>query len=196
MATQANVALGFKPRTGWAAVVALGGSPETPEIVGKTRIDLATTFEEGAVFHMAQEMPLERARVFVRDAEARFAELAREKLAAFETELKAKISAAGVVAPPAKALPPLEAILKSHPRVHAAEGELYRRVFEKASTALRLRCQRVDIDALTPRVAAALRRSPAAIATRLAAIGKASGRPWTADQKQAALVAWIALLDD
>jgi hypothetical protein len=194
MATKGTATLGFKPRTGWSAIVAVAGPPDAPEILAKTRIDVATSFEEGAVFHMAQELPLEKARALVHDSELRFTELARTKLAAFKAQLTAKVIGAGMAAPPSKALPPLEAIVKSHARVHAAEGELYRRVFEKASTALRVRTTRVAIDELTPRVAAALRMTPAAVAARLLAMGKASGKPWTADQKQAALAAWIALI--
>jgi hypothetical protein len=193
VAAKRRAALGFKAHTGWAAVVAIGGPIDAPEILAKARIDVASTFDEGAVFHVGQELPIDAARALVRDAEVRFTARARAELAAFTTRLDATIVAASMVAAAARPLPPLESILKSHPLVHAAEGELYRRVFAEAGAALGARPTRVAPDALERSVAAALGLTPAKLAARLASLGKASGRPWAADQKQAALVAWLAL---
>jgi len=188
-----RAALGFQVHTGWAAVVAVGGEPDEPAILAKARIQVATSFDEGAVFHVAQGMPVEAARAFVEDSEARFTAHASAELAALSASLGRKVVAAGMVAGPAKKLPPLESILKSHALVHAAEGELYRRVFAEAGAALGARPVRVPADALAPRAATALGLRPATLAARLAAMGKTSGRPWAADQKQAALVAWLSL---
>jgi len=189
-----RIALGFVTHIGRAAVLALAGPPEVPAILAKARIDVATTFDEGAVFHVGQELPIAEARTLVESSELRFAERARTQLAAFVARLDAKVVAAGMVAPVAKSLPPLEQILKAHAVVHAAEGELYRRVFIEAGAALGARPTRVPADGLAKRVAAALGLTAAKLDARLAALGKASGRPWAADQKQAALVAWLALL--
>jgi hypothetical protein len=193
VAAKRRAALGFKVHIGRAAVVAVGGPVDAPEILAKARIDVASTFDEGAVFHVGQGLPIETARSLVRDSEIRFAERACAELAAFTSRLGAKVVAAGMVAAAAKPLPPLESILKSHPLVHAAEGELYRRVFAKAGAALGAPPTRVPADALAQSAAAALGLTPAKLAARLAAMGKASGKPWAADQKQAALVAWLAL---
>jgi hypothetical protein len=189
-----RVALGFVTHTGRAAVLALAGPPDAPEILAKARIDVATTFEEGAVFHVGQELPLPEARALVERSERRLIESARAQLAAFIAPLSAKVVAAGMVAPEPKALPPIEKILKSHALVHAAEGELYRRVFVEAGAALGKRPTRVPADQLAKRVAAGLEVTAAKLEARLAALGKASGKPWAADQKQAALVAWLTLL--
>jgi hypothetical protein len=185
--------LGFRVHTGWAVVVAVGGSPGSPRVVGKTRIDVASSFDEGAVFHVAQALPIEGASALVRAAEVRFTERARAALATFAERLSARIVAAGMAAPAAKPLPPLDAIVKSHARVHAAEGELYRRVFGEAAASLGARPARVPPEDLAPRAAAALGIAPAALAARLAEMGRESGKPWAADQKQAALAAWLAL---
>ena len=119
---KARVALGFSVHIGKAAVVAVGGTAAAPEILGKAALQVATTFEEGAVFHMGQELPLDEARALIRDSEVRFAERARIQLAAFVAQLGARVVAAGMVAAPPKTLPPIESILKAHPLVHAAEG--------------------------------------------------------------------------
>ncbi len=194
MTAKRPAALGFKVHTGWAAVVAVSGTPASPEVLAKTRVQVAFTFDEGAVFHAGQELPLEKARTLVRDAEARFGQKARDQLAAFAVTLDVKWVAAGAVWGNPKPLPPLETILKSHPLVHAAEADLYRRIFAGAAESLLATpLIRVPAKQLTARAAAALHLTPARLSERLAAMGKKSGKPWTVDQKEAALVAWLVL---
>ncbi len=193
MATR-RATLGLKVRTGQAVVVALSGPVDSPEVLGKTLIQVAFTFDEGAVFHVAQNYPLERARILVRERESLFTERARDEIRAFTARVDVKVVAAGMAAPPIKRLPPLESILKAHPMLHAAEGELYRRVFGDACAKLRARPIRTPVDLLAKNLADALGLKPAALAKRLDAIGKASGKPWAANQKEATLAAWNALL--
>jgi len=190
-----RAALGFSVHTGWAAVVAVGGPPAAPAVLLKRRIDVATTFDEGAVFHAAQELPIEKARALVTQAEARFLAGARDELAAFVARLGVRVMGAALAAPAARRLPPFESIVRSHPLVHAAEGELYRRIFaEAAAAAVGTPPPRIPPAVLAARTAAALGVAPADVTAHLAAMGKASGKPWAADQKQAALAAWLALV--
>lgn len=193
MTAKRRAALGIRARTGRAIVVALGGAVEAPEILGKTRIDVAVTFEEGAVFHMGQEMEIEAARAFILESEGRFTTRARADLGAFVRDLGAKIVGARLVAADEKPLPAIEKVLKVHPLVHAAEAELYRRVFTQAAAAVGPRPARVAEDLLGERAAAGAELTPAKLNAHLAALGKTSGKPWAAEQKQAALAAWIAL---
>jgi hypothetical protein len=62
VAAKVRATLGFTVHIGRAAVVAVGGPTEAPEILAKTRIDVASTFDEGAVYHVGQTLPIERAR--------------------------------------------------------------------------------------------------------------------------------------
>lgn len=188
-----RAALGLKVRTGRAIVVAVGGTVDAPEILAKTRIDVATTFEEGAVFHMAQQLDVKAARAYVDNAEARFIADARAQLTSIVAGLDARVVAVALVAPPRKRLPPFESILKAHPLLHAAEGELYRRVFAQAAVPTGPEPARVPAEELAARTAKALGLTQALLDSRLSALGKASGKPWAADQKQATLVAWLAL---
>jgi hypothetical protein len=174
-------------------VVAIGGAPEGPVVLAKTRIDVATTFDEGAVFHVAQARPLGEARKLVRAREALFTRRARAALAEFVGTLDAKVVGIGLAAGPEKVLPPFETILKAHPLLHAAEGELYRRVFAAAG-ARGARVVRLPPSEALARLAAARRVTVPKVAAHLAAMGKASGAPWAADQKQAALAAWLVFL--
>jgi hypothetical protein len=190
------VAIGLKTHTGWAAAVALAGPPAAPEIVAKRRIDLALTFDEGAVYHKGQELLPADAEAFIRSSEERLTGLAREALRALAVEVRAargEPEQTVVVGGSGRPLPPLASILKSHPLVHAAEAELYRRVLLRASEASGIPARQVPGAELAALAAAALGGSPAALAARLAALGRASGRPWTQDQREAAMAAWCGL---
>jgi hypothetical protein len=176
-------------------VVAVAGEVESPEILAKARIDVAFTFDEGAVFHVAQNYPPERAQALVRERELLFTERALADLRAFRAQFDVKIVGAGMAAPVVKRLPPLETVLKAHPLLHAAEGELYRRVFAEACAKLRARPKRAPVDVLNKSLENALGLKPAGLGRRLDAMGKASGKPWARDQKEATLAAWCALLN-
>jgi hypothetical protein len=193
MAAKPRAALGLTVRTGRAIVVAVAGARDAPQVLARTRVDVATTFEEGALFHTAQKLPLEKARALVATSEATFTERAQRALAPFLHALGAKLVGARLVAKPEKPLPPLEKLLKAHPMLHAAEGELYRRVFTAALASLGCRSPRVAPDALTHETAAAADLTPGRLSAHLARMGKAAGKPWTADEKRAALAAWLAL---
>lgn len=192
MAALPRIALGLSVRTGRAFLVALGGTPAAPAVVGKALVQVAFTFEEGAVFHAAEAQPLAAARKLVTAAETRFVKKAQAGLREFVAQLDGKIVAAAMAAKPAKPPPPLESILKAHTLIHAAEGELYRRVYASAASELGFDLARIAPDAVTDELARVLKLAPAAVTSRLAAIGKASGKPWAADQKKAALAAWWA----
>jgi hypothetical protein len=195
MATDARIALGLRARTGSAAVIALGGEGRAPRVVAKSRIVMATTFETGAVYHAAQELPLAAAAAHVEKSERHFQELAVKALEGLRKELGPGVRFIGsaLVSAAAKPMPPLEEIVKAHPRLHAAEGELYRRIVERALAAVGLSVQRIAPTELVPRVTQATRLRPADVERILAAMGKASGPPWTKEQKECALAAWALL---
>ena len=191
-----RAALGFSPHTGWAAVVAISGPRDAPSVVAKRRIDLAATFDTGAVYHVGQALPLARAEAFVRSSEQTFVAAARASIGALAAELRDRglqPIAGAVPLSAANPLPPLEAILRSHALVHAAEGELYRRVLARASEACGVPTALVPAKDLLALAARAAGIPENRIVSILAVIGKASGKPWTRDQKMAALAAWFAL---
>jgi hypothetical protein len=191
-----RAALGFKTHIGWAAAVAIADGGRAPEVLARQRLDVAYDFRTGAVFHVGQEMQFDKAEAHIRSSETKFVALARKAVAALVDELRGRgieIVGAAVVAGNPKPLPPLESILKSHPLVHTAEGQLYRRVFAKATEACGIPVALVPTKELAPRAARAMGISAAQLPARLAAVGKAAGKPWAADQKESALAALVAL---
>ncbi|HUL58203.1 MAG TPA: hypothetical protein VLU43_02960 [Anaeromyxobacteraceae bacterium] len=195
MAAARPAALGFKPHTGWTAVVALGGPAGAPEVLAKRRIDMAAGFGEAGVYHAGQGIPLAHAEALIRASAERFEHAARTGISALCADLRADgvEPAWGGVVGGSRALPTIEAVLRSHALVHAAEGELFRTVVARACGACGLRAALVAPKELLGRAARALGLGEDRVLARLAALGKASGRPWAQDQKEAALAAWIAL---
>ena len=191
-----RAALGFSPHTGWAAVVAISGPSGAPSVVAKRRVEMAATFDTGAVYHAGRALPVARAEALVRSSEQTFVAAARASIAALAADLRdlgLEPIASAVLAGGARPLPPLEAILRSHALVHAAEGELYRRVLARASEACAIPAAFVPARDLPARVAGATGIPENRVVSLLAEIGKASGKPWARDQKEAALAAWFAL---
>ncbi len=76
----------------------------------------------------------------------------------------------------------------------AAEGELYRNAIARAGRRRRLSVTGVRERELSATSAKALGASEAVVRQRVGELGRELGPPWTADQKNAALVAWLALL--
>src|SRR5262245_4212617 len=184
-----KVGLGFNVHTGWAAVVAVMKKRDALEVIAKERIDMAFTFEEGAVFHMAESLSVSKARVLIDSREKKFEALAVTALAAIIDRLEVEVAGSAVVDGAAKKLPPLESVLKSHALIHTAEGDLYRRIIVRACDACEVPAIAVGSKELGARAAHALRVTEEELAARMAAAGKASGRPWAADQKRAAMAA-------
>jgi hypothetical protein len=158
-------AVGFSIHTGWAAAVVVKGPPA--EILAVFQIELADEQHDARfVYHAASE-DQRRAEEILRAAAAIARERAERALEGLEAGTILALS------PPKKKLPELRSILRSHPLLHAAEGELYRRALLEAGQALGL---------------------PIAIPAKPAPpeIGKRKP-PWGKDQKAAAALAWAAI---
>jgi len=135
----------------------------------------------GRLIHECAELSLTRATAALRSAV--------EELAASGFE----VAASGIVfgnRPPSASL---EAILKSHALVHAAEGELFRTAIRRASEALDIPVTAVRAGDLESRAAAALRIAAGELPDHLSRIGRAAGRPWAKDHRDSCLAALIAL---
>jgi len=55
----------WKSHIGWTAGGALAGPAASAEVVAKRRIDMATTFDEGAVYHKWPGAPFDRAEALI-----------------------------------------------------------------------------------------------------------------------------------
>ena len=84
-------------------------------------------------------------------------------------------------------------IANDHIRIHALEGQLFRRVVEEAVTRARLRCSIWRDRDLYGLAAITLKQPERALRDALTTLGRHGGGPWRAEQKAAALAAWLVI---
>jgi hypothetical protein len=84
-------------------------------------------------------------------------------------------------------------ITNPHIRAHALEGRLFRDVLEEALRPYGLACRVVVEREVYARAAESLGRSEPALKRAVAQLGRELGGPWRADEKTAALAAWMVL---
>jgi hypothetical protein len=189
------IIIGFRAKTGRAITVVMGGSRTAPLVVLKTEIKLTDpkipeTFQP---YHEVMDLPWEQSQRAVRSFTRPIEVVARKALAKMIKELQAKglkVKGVGVVGSKDR---DLSRIGNYHIRAHAAEGILFRRVLELAAEAQGLRTRTFSDRELEKMATSELKLSPTAIKEALSEIGRSLDPPWRADEKQAALAAWLML---
>jgi len=187
--------LGCRVKTGRAIAVALAGPSAAPSILFRREIQLCDPKvpESRQPYHGAI-MPFVPAKpaavVRGKKAAQRVALAAVRNLA---EELRAagrKLAGVGLVV---SSNPDLNRIGSSHVRAHALEGILFREILQAAARACRLPSVLILEREALERAAKGLRRSPQDLQRTLARFGKEIGSHWRAEEKSAALAAWLAL---
>ena len=187
-----SYALGVRVKSGWAAVVLLGGSRSNPELLDSRAIDLS----DPDVAHSRQpyhasfgtaQADLAKVNRLTRGI-ARFSRRALERLVS-EYRRHGALRGAGVVVP---SLTDPRTIANQHMRAHANEGRLFRTVVIDGVRRCKLAAHVVLEREVYERLGRVLRRSPAAAKARVAALGEEAGR-WRAEEKVAAAAAWLVL---
>jgi hypothetical protein len=191
-----RAALGFRVHSGWAALVAVAGSP--PTVIDRRRIAIADPAIAGSMqpFHAAEGLASAKAERLIQRCSESTQRLARGALGAAIDRLRQtghEVVGCGVLLGSGRPLPPLPQLLASHALIHTAEGEFFRDAVVDAAGHCGLAVTGVKERELLARAAADLRTSADDLQRRLAELGRAVGPPWQQDQKQAALVAWLAL---
>src|SRR5262249_46359434 len=135
-----GVALGFRVHTGWAAAVAIAGTEATPQVVLRERVEMLGTGdgETPFVYHAAKDLAPQPADASVKNAVCRAHARARAAVGSIIGGLRARgydVVGSAVVVSNSAVPETLEAILRSHALIHAAEGELFRRAIIEASEA-------------------------------------------------------------
>jgi hypothetical protein len=194
----APATLGFSVHTGWAAMIAVAGSPKSPIIVDRREIEMMGDDPHNPrfVYHYAAEsLALPAAERFVREAIEQSRDNAVVAIESALAELAKKsydVVATGIIVGNKPLKSPLSDILKSHSLIHTAEGELFRVAIKNASEHLKIPVTEIRARDLESQAAKVLGISVAKMPDRLTAIGRAAGRPWSKDQKTSLLAALVA----
>jgi hypothetical protein len=193
-----RAAIGLRAHSGWAALVALVGSSASPAVIFRRRIETADPAIRGSKqpFHAAESLKLPDAEALIKKCTESTRRLSRQALQTAIGDLRGKgyeVIGCGVILGSGRPLPALEAILASHALLHTAEGEFYRLALVEAGEHCGLAVAGVKEREAYEQAAAQLHISTDELQSRIAALGRGIGPPWTQDQKYAALVGWLAL---
>jgi hypothetical protein len=90
-------------------------------------------------------------------------------------------------------MPPLEEVVKAHPRIHTAEGIFFRDVLRDAAKSHHLATNVYPPKELDALAAKATTIPSAQLAKLVTLAGKGLGPPWGRDERIASLAAWTAL---
>lgn len=189
-----RAAIGVTVKSGWAAVVLLGGSRPVPLVIDSRRIELsdpgipdsrqpyhdgyATARREGPVLSRLLHVVRTFGRRTLTDAIRHYDAHGRT------------IAGVGIVV---GSLIDPERIANEHIRIHAREGQLFRGVVEDATRASGLGCSIWRERDLYTAAADALKRSESDVRGAVSRFGREVTGSWRAEQKAAAVAGWLVL---
>ena len=187
--------IGLRARTGRAIVVALGGPPGASVVLHKTEIKLIDPKVPATAqpYHVIMDLPLSQWPQAVSKSAQAIERVATKALAKMIEELQAsrnKVIGVGVVGAPDR---DLARIGNPHIRAHAGEGILFRRVLEVAAEANRLKWRSFSDRDFDQAAAAVVGGDYSKIKRNLDDLRQSVSAPWSADEKHAAMAAWIVL---
>lgn len=197
MAPNETIAIGLRAHSGWAALVALRRRADGVEVLARERVEMTGPRLPGAAqpYHAVEGLPLARARETLSRYEASARALAAEGLGRVLDRLagQGRPTAACVLTSSGRPLGALETTLASHALIHTADGEHFRAALQEVLEGRGVAVSRVAEKVVAAELARALGVPEARAKDEVAALGRAAGRPWAADQKLAAAAAWVVL---
>ena len=189
-----HAALGFRVKSGWAAAVLLTGSARSPQLCDVQRIDLSDPRlpETRQPYHAAMgRLETDTKKISRRvDVVRRIAEKSITKLLAGYRQNGYSIRRAALVV--GSRIDPAS-IANPHIRAHALEGQLFRSVLQESLHAHRILSDvLIERDAYA-RAAVQLKQSNENVRRMIQNFGRDAKASWRAEQKLAALAAWVPL---
>ena len=168
-----RVAVGFRCHSGWTALVVVSGSPSSPVVLDRRRVELLDRSLPRQPYHAVAEGGLPESVI---DAVA----FAARGAAARALQSVGRADAVGVVASERRIPPGLDQVLASHALLHAAEGQLFERAVIEAAADAGLLVHVTEPKSI--KVSAAVEGLRGSI-----------GAPWQKDHKWATTAALAAL---
>lgn len=189
------VAIGLRAKTGRAIAVVLGGSTHAPIVLAKTEIKLVDPKipETAQPYHVVMELPWEESQRAVQKfarAIERVAKKALADLVKHQTASGTSVRGVGIVGAPDR---DLARIGNFHIRAHAAEGVLFRKVLHLAADANGLKWRLFSDKGFEQLTKSELGEKASRTKRQISELGRTVPAPWRADEKQAALAAWLML---
>ncbi|HET6793281.1 MAG TPA: hypothetical protein VFH45_02490 [Acidimicrobiales bacterium] len=168
-----DTAAGFRCHSGWTVMVVMAGTGRHPVLVARQRLELTGPGLPRQPYHAVAEQGAPSSVIAEVAAAAR-------RAAAAALASASGLAAVGLVAAQRSLPDDLDAILRSHARLHAAEGRLYEVAVMDAASDLGLAVHLVDPGAIR-------------VGPEVDALRQSAGAPWQKDHKWAACAALGAL---
>ena len=186
--------LGLRVKSGRAIVVVLQGPAESPVVVRRDELPLADSGKPKPwqPFHAVMDLPWKEAVAATRPAAKEAQAAAARGLRALQEQLRdsgLELQAAGIVG---GTVDPAQ-IANPHIRAHAAEGRFFREAAERGAETCGLVLRTLTQKSLYETAAPEIGCSVEVLKARLTALGAKRIKPWSADEKEAALAAWVVL---
>lgn len=188
-----GAAVGFTIRSGWTAAILLGRSASAPRVLDSRRVEISDPEVPDS------KQPYHAGFGTARDSGDELTRLVsvvktygRRSVTALlrEYQRQGRLRGAGVIV---GSLIDPETIGNDHIRIHANEGRLFRTIVIDAVEKSGLRCAVCRERDLYANAAKTLRKPEPAIRKMLSEIGRDVAGGWRAEQKAAALSAWVIL---
>jgi hypothetical protein len=187
------LAVGFTIKSGWAAAVLIAGVAAAPRVIDSRRVEISdpgvpdSTQPYHAGFATARDAGDDLRRLV-----SSVKRHGRKSVTALlrEYQKRGALRGAGVVV---GSLIDPKTIGNDHIRIHALEGQLFRTVVIDAVEKIGLTCTVCRERDLYETASRTLKKPDATIRKTLAAIGRNVEGGWRAEQKAAALSAWMML---
>jgi hypothetical protein len=186
------IALGFTVKSGWASAVLLTLADDGPGVIDSRRLELSDPevpaarqpyhdgFGTARAAGPALDALVSSVERFGHDSVTR---LVGEHRANGHTPRRVGIVVGSTTDP--------AGIANDHIRIHALEGRLFRKAIEEAIRALGLPCTVYRERDLRAAAATKLERTEGAVLKAITMLGKSVDGPWRAEQKAAAIAAWL-----
>jgi len=190
--------MGFAPHSGWAAVVVLGGSHTDARVLVRSRVEMADhrAPESKQPYHAVETLGVEEAARRLDGYMAVAEGMAYAAIQALAEDLSGRgyrVTSVGVLESSGRKGSSLASILASHALIHAADGDHFRKALAAAAERSGLAVSRVRARDLEAQAEARLCRPVPRLREAVNEFGRQVGPPWGADQKMAALLAWLLL---
>jgi hypothetical protein len=181
--------IGFRLHTGWAMLVAVAAEGDALRVLHRCRMELLPPGLGRFVYHEAATLPLAEAERVIESVRRTAEDTA---LAALRSALQnLKVASACIPTGSASVPDDLAAVLRSHARIHAAEGALFAGAIASACKRLKIPLITVRERDLWSRASANAGMSEAELKAGIDAVRKTLGPPWTADHKIATAAALV-----
>jgi hypothetical protein len=188
-----RAAVGFTVKSGWACAVLVVGSPALPALVESRRVELSDP--ENPDSRQPYHAGFGTARGAGRELSTLVSSIKRFGRSSVTRLLRDyqsghTVCGTGVVV---GSLIDPATIANDHIRIHALEGQLFRGVVEDAARRRGVRCVLWRERDLVGEAVKALKRPEKDLRGIVSALGRDVDGPWRAEQKAAALAAWLVL---